>query len=292
MADLPLLPNLPFDSPPLGRVAVLHHPKVEAAREMVGEVCELLHAYEHTVRCGSVWDTAELEALLPHVDVCVVLGGDGSMLRVARLASRHGIPVLGINLGKLGFLAELEPRETTERLPGILAGNYWVEERIMIAAELHRGGASLGTFDCLNEVVVARRQLARVVRVQAAIDGHVLTTYTADGVLVATPTGSTAYALAAGGPILHPEVRNLVLVPISAHLSMRSPLVLPATTELRLTVFTDCEAGASFDGQSDEPLLSNDQVIVRVGKNMARFVRAQERSYFYHTLVHKLRVAH
>ncbi len=292
MADLPLLPNLPFNSPPLRRVAVLHHPMVQAAREMVGEVCELIQGQDLAIRCGSVWDTAEVEALLPDVDVCVVLGGDGSMLRAARLASRYGVPVLGINLGKLGFLAEMEPGETAARLPGILAGNYWVEERIMIEAELLREGVSLGPFDCLNEVVVARRQLARVVRVQAAIDGHVLTTYTADGVLVATPTGSTAYALAAGGPILHPEVRNLVLVPISAHLSMRSPLVLPATTEVRLTVFTDREAGASFDGQSDEPLLSNDQVIVRVGKNAARFVRAQERSYFYHTLVHKLRVAH
>jgi NAD+ kinase len=292
MAQLPLLPDRPFDSPPLRRVAVLHHPMVRAAREMVGEVCELLHAHDMPIRCGSVWDTAEVEALLPQVDVCVVLGGDGSMLRVARLAAYHGVPVLGINLGKLGFLAELEPRETADRLPGILAGNYWIEERIMIAAELHRDGASLGTFDCLNEVVVARRQLARVVRVQAAIDGHTMTTYTADGVLVATPTGSTAYALAAGGPILHPEVRNLVLVPISAHLSMRSPLVLPATTEVRLTVFTDREAGASFDGQSDEPLLTNDQVIVRMGRHTARFVRAQERSYFYHTLVHKLRVAH
>ncbi|MGH2347184.1 MAG: NAD(+)/NADH kinase [Chloroflexota bacterium] len=292
MADLPLLPTNPFDSPPLRRVAVLHHPKVTAARELAGDLCELLRMHEMPVGAESVWDTAAVEALLPLVDVCIVLGGDGSMLRVGRLAAPHGVPVLGVNLGKLGFLAELEPKDAARRLPSILAGNYWVEERIMIAAELHRAGKPVTSLNCLNEVVVARRQLARVVRVQASIDGHVLTTYTADGVLVATPTGSTAYALAAGGPILHPEVRNLVLVPISAHLSMRSPLVLPATTEVRLTVFTDREAGASFDGQSDELLLSNDQVVVRMGSHTARFIRGQERSYFYHTLVHKLRVAH
>ncbi len=292
MTDLPLLPTNPFDSPPLRRVAVLHHPKVQAARDMAEAMCDLLRVLEVPMRIGSVWDTAAVEALLPTVDVCLVLGGDGSMLRVARLAAPRGVPVLGVNLGKLGFLAELEPADALRRLPGILAGNYWLEERIMITAELHRAGKPVISLDCLNEVVVARRDLARVVRVQASIDGHVLTTYTADGVLVATPTGSTAYALAAGGPILHPEVRNLVLVPISAHLSMRSPLVLPATTEVRLRVFTDREAGASFDGQSDELLLSNDEVVVRMGRHLACFVRAQERSYFYHTLVHKLRVAH
>jgi NAD+ kinase len=214
------------------------------------------------------------------------------MLRVARLAAPFGIPILGVNLGKLGFLAELAPEHVEALLPGILAGNYWIEARIMLAAELHAGGNLAGRFDCLNEVVVARRHLARVVQVAAILDGRQLTTYTADGVLVATPTGSTAYSLAAGGPILHPEVRNLVLTPISAFLSMRSPLVLPETTEVRLTVTTDHEAGASFDGQSDVELHSGDAVVIRVGPHTARFVRVQERAYFYHTLVHKLGVKH
>ncbi|HEY8287461.1 MAG TPA: NAD(+)/NADH kinase [Chloroflexota bacterium] len=292
MAQIPLLPTEPFSSPPLRRVAVFYHPKVRPARAMADQVRELADRLGLPVHTSSVWDTAAVEALIPQVDVCVVLGGDGSMLRAARFAAPHGVPVLGINLGKLGFLAELEPDELEYRLPTLLGGNYWIEERIMIDAELYREGALMGRYDCLNEVVVGRRQLSRVVRIHASIDGHGLTIYTADGVLVATPTGSTAYALAAGGPILHPEVRNLVLVPISAHLSLRGPLVLPETTEVRLTVQTDHEAGASFDGQSDVHLLSNDQVVVRVGPRMARFVRGQERSYFYHTLVHKLGVRH
>ena len=292
MAQIPLLPSEPFSSPPLLRVAVLYHPKVRPARAMADQVRELVEGLGLPVSTSSVWDTEEVEALIPRIDVCVVLGGDGSMLRVARLAAPRGVPVLGVNLGKLGFLAELEPDELPYRLPTLLGGNYWIEERIMIDAELYREGELMGRYDCLNEVVVGRRQLSRVVRIHASIDGHGLTTYTADGVLVATPTGSTAYALAAGGPILHPEVHNLVLVPISAHLSLRGPLVLPETTEVRLTVQTDHEAGASFDGQSDVHLLSNDQVVVRVGPTMARFVRGQERSYFYHTLVHKLGVRH
>lgn len=292
MAELPLLPSIPFEAPPLHRVAVLHHPRVPASHTLAESVCELVVRGGGQPFPGSVWGPLELEELLPTMDVCITLGGDGSMLRVARLAASFGVPVLGINLGKLGFLAELEPRQFEERLPAILAGNYWIEERMMLAADLQRNGDLAGRFDCVNEVVVARRHLSRVVRVAASLDGYHLTTYTGDGVLVATPTGSTAYSLAAGGPVLHPEVRNLVLTPISAHLSLRSPLVLPETTEVRLTVSTDHEAGASFDGQSDVELQSGDAVVIRVGSHRARFVRAQERAYFYHTLVHKLGVKH
>jgi NAD+ kinase len=258
----------------------------------MGEVCGLLSRLDVEARTGSVWETEELPGLLAGVDACITLGGDGSMLRAARLAAPLGVPVLGVNLGKLGFLAELEPRDVETRLPGILNGNYWIEERMMIVAALHRHGEITGQYECLNEVVVARRHLSRVIRVETSIDGHMVTTYTADGVLVATPTGSTGYALAAGGPILHPEVRSFLLVPISAHLSLRSPLVLPDTTEVRLTVNTDHEAGASFDGQSDIEMRSGDSVVVRVGPYAARFLRAQERPYFYHTLIHKLGIRH
>jgi NAD+ kinase len=256
------------------------------------DIRRLMERYSVQSVAGSVWETQALEGLLPGIDACITLGGDGSMLRVARLTAPFAVPVLGINLGKLGFLAELDPQQVEDHLPGILAGNYWIEERMMIAAELHCKGDLAGHFDCLNEVVVARRHLSRVVRVEARLDGHHLTTYTGDGVLVATPTGSTAYSLAAGGPVLHPEVRNLVLTPISAFLSLRSPLVLPETTEIQLTVSTDHEAGASFDGQSDVELQSGDIVVIRVGPNPARFVRVQERAYFYHTLVHKLGIKH
>ncbi len=292
MAQMPLIPSQPFTSTPLRRIGVLYHPKVPRARDLMESVQELVSRRHVLAFTGSVWDTRGLEAMLPEIDACITLGGDGSMLRAARIAAPHGVPILGINFGRLGFMAELEPADVPQRLPGILSGNYWLEERIMLSAELHRNGQIVDRFDCLNEVVIARRHLSRVVRVEARIDGHSMTTYTADGVLIATPTGSTAYALAAGGPILHPEVRNLLLVPISAHLSLRSPIVLPETTEVRLIVHTDHEAGASFDGHSDIALFSGDAVVGRVGPHTARFLRAQERSYFYHTLVHKLGVKH
>jgi NAD+ kinase len=259
---------------------------------LVVTVLEILRRAGIEAVTASVWGSTDVQAALGTVDACITLGGDGSLLRAARIAAPLGVPILGVNLGRLGFLAEIEPKDVRDRLPSIVKGNYWIEERMMICAELRHGAESAGHYDCLNEVVVARRHLSRVVRVDAGIDGHHLTTYTADGVLVATPTGSSGYSLAAGGPILHPEVRNLVLTPISPHLSLRSPLVLPDTTEVRLTVHTDHEASASFDGQSDVELRSGDTVVVRVGAHDARFLRGQERTYFYHTLVHKLGIGH
>jgi NAD+ kinase len=292
VADLPILPERPYEEPPFRRAAILFHPKVDVAKELADQIARVLALNDIASVACSVWDAQEVHELLLGADVCITLGGDGSILRAARLAAPLGLPVLGVNLGKLGFLAEVEPSDLQERLPSILAGNYWLEKRMMLNAILWRDGRAIGAFDCLNEVVVARRNRSRVVHIDTSIDGHELTTYTADGVLVATPTGSTGYALAVGGPIMHPEVRNLVLAPISAHLSLRSPLVLPETTEVRLTVHTDHEAGASFDGQSDIELFSGDSVVVRAGPYSARFVRGQERTYFYHTLIHKLGIRH
>jgi NAD+ kinase len=292
VTQIPRLPDEPYQNVPLRRVAVLLHPRVPAAQELVVIVLEILRRAGVEAVTASVWGSTDVQAALGTVDACITLGGDGSLLRAARIAAPLGVPILGVNLGRLGFLAEIEPADVRDRLSSIVQGNYWIEERMMICAELRHGAETASYYDCLNEVVVARRHLSRVVRVDASIDGHHLTTYTADGVLVATPTGSSGYSLAAGGPILHPEVRNLVLTPISPHLSLRSPLVLPDTTEVRLTVHTDHEASASFDGQSDVELRSGDTVVVRVGEHDARFLRGQERTYFYHTLVHKLGIGH
>lgn len=292
MADFPLPMDARERGVPLQRVLLLHHPKLPAASRLLSDLRSIVLSMGREVYSASVWDQWEVERLLPSADVCITLGGDGSMLRAARAAAPFGVPIVGINFGKLGFLAELEPAVTLERLPSILDGGYWIEDRMMLTAELRRDGAVIAAQDCLNEVVVARRHLSRVVRVGTRIDGFQLTTYVADGVLVATPTGSTAYNLAAGGPILHPQVRNLVLIPVSAHLTLRSPLVLAASAEVELTVATDSGAGISFDGQSDMEMLSGDMVTVRASERQALFLRAQERTYFYHTLIHKLGLKH
>jgi NAD+ kinase len=273
---------------PLRRVAVLLHPRVPAAQEMIVDVLAILRRAGVEAVTGSVWGSSDIQAALANADACFVLGGDGSLLRAARETARFGTPLAGINLGRLGFLSEIEPSDIEQRLTLIAGGHFWLESRIMLTANLERNGQADGTFECLNEVVVARRHLSRVVRIDAHIDGHQLATYTADGVMVATPTGSTGYSFAAGGPILHPEVRTLVLTPISPHRSLRSPLVLPETTEVRLVVHTDHEASASFDGQSDVEMHSGDAVTVRVSRQSAQFIRTHDRAYFYRTLVQKL----
>lgn len=269
---------------------MLTHPKIAEAQRLTDVVCAALGDCTLTISRGSVWDTEQLREVLPRVDVAITLGGDGSILRATRIAALYGTPVLGINLGRLGFLAEIEPAQATERLPSLLRGDYWIEERIMLQVEHRRDGESLTTFQALNEAVVGRRSLTRVVRVATRINGQSLTTYTADGVLVATPTGSTAYSHAAGGPILHPEVRDLVLTPICAHPKTSGSLVMPAETVVEMTVSTDHDAALSIDGQEDVLMLDGDSAVVRVSPYTARFLRSQRRDYFYQTLLRKLRL--
>ena len=276
--------------PPLRSAAVLLHPKIEQAREVADVVCAALDDCTLSVSRASAWDVARLRELLPHVDVAITLGGDGSILRTSRLAALSGTPVLGINLGTLGFLAEMEPAEVPERIPPLVRGNYWVEERIMLQIEHWREGERLATYQALNEAVVGRRALSRVVRVATRLNDQELTTYTADGVLVATPTGSTAYSHAAGGPILHPELHSLILTPICAHPTTSGSIVVPANTVVALTARTDHEAALSIDGQEDVPMRDGDVATMSISPHRARFLRNQKRDYFYETLLRKLRL--
>ena len=277
--------------PPVRSAAVLLHPKIEQARQVADMVCAALDECTLSVSRASAWDVARLRELLPHVDVAITLGGDGSILRTSRLAALSGTPVLGINLGTLGFLAEMEPAEAPERIPPLVRGDYWVEERIMLQIEHWRDGERLGTYQALNEAVVGRRSLSRVVRVLTCLNHQELTTYTADGVLVATPTGSTAYSHAAGGPILHPEVHSLILTPICAHPHTSGSIVVPPNTVVELTAHTDHEAALSIDGQEDVPMRDGDVATMSVSPHIARFLRNQKRDYFYETLLRKLRLS-
>ena len=272
--------------PPIRRAALLLHPRISESRHLADLVCASL---DHcAVSISSVWDVAQLREIIPHVDAAITLGGDGSILRATRVAAQYGVPVLGINLGRLGFLAEIEPAEIAERIPPLVKGDYWIEERIMLQIQHQRDGEDLGTYQALNEAVVGRRSLSRIVRVDVRLNGRDLTTYTADGVLVATPTGSTAYSHAAGGPILHPEVHSLILTPICAHPKTSGSLVVPSDTVIELTAGTDHEAALSIDGQEDVPMHHGDVAVMRSSPYTARFLRTQERDYFYQTLLLKL----
>jgi NAD+ kinase len=224
----------------------------------------------------------------------ITLGGDGTLLRAARMGARYKVPMLGVKMGKLGFLAEVQPHDWEEPLRRLLAGDYWVEQRLMVRVRVERTTRDhyvLCTYDALNDVVVGRGNLARVVRIAAELDGGYLTTYTCDGLIVSTATGSTGYALAVGGPVMPPELRNILVIPIAPHLSMDRAVILSEGATVRLRAYSDYPSMLTVDGQVVVELEEGDEVIVVGSPHLARFVRVRERSYFYQTLMEKMRWA-
>jgi NAD+ kinase len=222
------------------------------------------------------------------VDMLVALGGDGTMLRAGHLAAPAQVPVLGVNLGRVGFLIEVERDGWPVAIDRVLAGDYWIEPRMMLRASLSRAGKQLTGWDVLNEVVVGRGKTVRLVRLEVEIDGAFLTTYAADALIAATPTGSTAYALAAGGPILPPELRNILIVAVAPHFSIDRAVVLHEGSTIRITVRTDHQATLSVDGQSPMDIQDGDAVEVSAAEHSALFVRLQDPGYFYHNLTRRM----
>jgi NAD+ kinase len=242
----------------------------------------------------SVWQEAlqkretQVSSQLPGTDIVLVLGGDGSLLSAARMCAEEGIPLLGINFGRVGFLTELEPSEVDEKLPLYLDGDYWIDERAMLQAEVE-SGRTHHRFIALNDMVVVRGAEPRVIRVKVWLDSHYYNTTVADGIIVSTATGSTAYNLAAGGPILHPQVRSSVLTPIAPHLATDRSLILEpnAVTTLELQPGSD-GAILSADGQLNLTLSAGTQVIIRASEHVTRFLRRRPPTYFYRILSAKL----
>ncbi len=270
-------------------VGVLDHPKLPETRVVAAEIADTLGDWGVQAYRAKTWDTPALRSFIDKVDLIVVLGGDGSTLRAARVAAPHNVPVTSVNMGRLGFLSEMTPNNWREALLRMLQGEHWLEERIMIRAEAHRNGDNLGQHDALNDVVVGRGTLARIVRLETRVDGSPLTTYACDGLIVATPTGSTAYALAAGGPILPPTLKNFVLVPIAPHLSLDKPVVLSQGSTVEVIVHTDHQAILTADGQNEIVLKDGDRVSVHASPYTARFARVQPPAYFYRTLMARLK---
>jgi NAD+ kinase len=216
-------------------------------------------------------------------DMLIAVGGDGSVLRAGHLCAPSGVPILGVNLGRLGFLIQIERHEWREYFEKLFNGEAWIENRMMLRAEHIRSGESLSTANALNEVVVARGQNVRPIRLTALVDGRRLTSYVADGLIASTATGSTAYALAAGGPILPPELRNILLVPLAPHLSVDRAVVLSEGSSVGIVVNSE-NAVLSVDGQPPVLLMEDDHVNVTVADVTAQFVRFGDPGYFYRNL--------
>jgi NAD+ kinase len=214
-------------------------------------------------------------------DFAVVFGGDGTVLQAARKLAPSGVPILGINTGKLGFLTETTSAEAVEVLSQMLEGRTTIAERMMLQCELRRGGHSVTRSLAMNDVVVSRTALSRLIAVDLLVSGELVTTYRADGLIVSTPVGSTAHSLSAGGPIVFPELEAFVVCPICPHTLSNRPLVLPATVEMQLEAREFAEAPAlTIDGQVCVALQEGDRVAVSRARDSVKLVRTGRRSFF------------
>jgi NAD+ kinase len=280
-----------MDTPPKipETFVVVYHPSMPEVIPLMKEIASYLRELGWKEAHGSLYDPdlrKQVEA--GEFDLLIALGGDGTMLRSGHLCASSGVPILGVNVGRFGFLTTIQHEDWKRTLERVLSGDYWVERRMMLRAEHRRNEGVLGIWDVVNECFVGRGEFVRPVQLITEVDGHYLTTYVADGLIVATPTGSTAYALAAGGPILPPELRNILIVPVAPHLSVERAIVLHEGSWVRVVVKTEHEASLTIDGQPSIKLQDGDQVYVRVGEHTLRFIRIQDPNYFYQNLTSRM----
>ncbi|MFQ6672411.1 MAG: NAD(+)/NADH kinase [Candidatus Tectimicrobiota bacterium] len=215
------------------------------------------------------------------VDLIVVLGGDGTFLSVARLVEGRDVPLLGVNLGGLGFLTEVTQEQVFDTLEEIFTGNFGVGERLLLQASIRREGERIAEYRALNDVVINKSALARIITLETYVDGAFVNTFAADGLIISTPTGSTAYNLAAEGPILYPALGALVINPICPHTLTHRPLVLPDDVTIEVVLKTEKEdVLLTLDGQVGFPLLANDVVEVRKASETVKLIEPSWHNYF------------
>jgi NAD+ kinase len=284
-------------TPRFRHAAVVGKPQAQGMRELLDEVAQFLVAEGLDVSLERAtaqatgldsYDVVDLTQLGRQCDVAVVVGGDGTMLGIARELARHDTPLVGINQGRLGFITDIPVDRFREALGPMMRGEFEEEHRAMLDASVWRDGQCIFSGLSMNDVVVGRGATAGMVELRVDIGDEFVANMRADGLIVASPTGSTAYALSAGGPILHPGIGGWVLVPIASHTLSNRPIVLPDDVEIRITVVAGRDVSANFDMQRLESLLHGDQVRMKRSAHKVRFLHPKGWSY-YATLRRKLR---
>jgi len=276
--------NQPGLALPIEQVGILFHPFREKARLLANQLYELLASQGISVWRCSTQDEEEAKIKSTGSNLVLSIGGDGTLLRVARLVASTGIPILGIKLGRLGFSTELSSEEIAGKLSDVLGGKGWIEQRAMLETRLGKQ-----SFHTLNDIVL-RGSTPRLINIKVCVDGAAVTTYRADGIIVATSTGSTGYSLSAGGPILNPQSREFVLKPICCHLGPNNALVLAAENAIELKLSRGDRAELILDGQIEIPLHDEQSIIIKLSSLVTRFLRFHPPEYFYQSLWNKLQV--
>lgn len=253
----------------------------EIARFLASQGCRVAVESDTAANAAlSGYPTLDVGAIGTQCDLGLVVGGDGTMLGIGRQLARHGVPLIGINQGRLGFITDIALDQYRNVLPPMLAGEYVEDERTLMQACVMRDGECVFEAHAMNDVVVNRGATSGMVELRVEVDGHFVANQRADGLIVATPTGSTAYALSAGGPMLHPSNPGWVLVPIAPHTLSNRPLVLPDAVEVAIELVSGRDASANFDMQSLASLVHGDRILVRRSQHKVRFLHPKGWNYF------------
>ncbi|MGH7393036.1 MAG: NAD(+)/NADH kinase [Candidatus Rokuibacteriota bacterium] len=271
------------------RIGIIAKPDAGAADEVVRRLVRWLGGRgitpvldkETAALVADLGPTQARRADVPgQVDAIVVLGGDGTLLSVARAVGDLGIPILGVNLGGLGFLTATTLEEMLPALDAFLGGRLIAEERMMLSARVGRGGETVAEALALNDVVIMKAAMSRIIDLRVSVEGQAATAYRADGLIIATPTGSTAYSLSAGGPILFPTMDAVVLTPICSHTLTNRPIVLPGASRIEVTLHSTQEAMCTVDGQVGIALRDGDVVAVQRARSRIRLARIPQKHFF------------
>ena len=266
-------------------VGILIKPSAPNMRQRVEQVQEWLRVYQKTI----LLDTnnmppspscPERQHIAKHADLLIVLGGDGTMLSGARLVEQRGIPILGVNMGGLGFLTEINFNDLPLALEKVFSGQFHLDSRLMLTTQIRRTNKIIGTYSALNDVVVSKGHMARMISTTVSVNDAFMTNMQSDGLIVSTPTGSTAYSLSTNGPILDPGVEALLINPICPHTLSHRPFLTPNTVSISIELTSQERAMATVDGQEGEEILTGDIVEIRASEHRTKLIRFPGRSYF------------
>ena len=280
--------NKTTDGEKAKKIGVFCKPKAPSATDILGRLIPWLrkqnyHIFLDTGTAAIINETSSYEKreISQQADLLIVLGGDGTLLSVARAAHPHNIPILAVNLGSLGFLAEISIEELYPTLENILAGKFEIENRMLLNACIWRNGEKVEDHNVLNDVVINKGAVARVINLQVLVDGQYMTSYRADGLIIATPTGSTAYSLSAGGPIIHPSMHTLVLSPICPFTLTNRSILIPDQSIIQVKLAAEYDdVRVTLDGQEGYDMRAGDILEIKKTKTSLQLIRGPNKNYY------------